>query len=76
MTLKTTFQNVHIKFSNSDSSVDIAITLTKSLGDVLCNPLEERVFQNFDLGPGYLFMLCRKFVQVFFHYFLCFMSYK
>ena len=55
MTLKTTFQNFHIKFSNSDSSVDIAIKLIKSLGDVLCNPLEGSMSQNFDLGPGYFF---------------------
>ena len=29
---------------------------------------------NFDLGPGYCLMLCRKFVKVFFHFFSCFMS--
>ena len=69
MTLKTTFQNFHIKFSNSDSSVDIAIKLTKSLRDVLCSPLEGSVSSNFDSGPGYFFMLCRKFVKVFVHYF-------
>ena len=74
MTLKTTFQNFHIIFSNSDSSVDIVIKLTKSLGDVLCSPLEGNVSQNVNLGPGYFFMLCRKFVKVLFHYFICFMS--
>ena len=75
MTLKTTFQNFHIKFSNSDYSVDIIIKLTKSLGDVLCSPLEGNVSQNFDLCYlcAYFCMLCRKFVKVFFHYFLCFM---
>ena len=29
---------------------------------------------NFDLGPGYFFMSCRKFVKEFFNFFSCFMS--
>ena len=74
ITLKTKFQNFHIKFLNSDFSVSNALNITKFLGDALCSPLEGSVSQNFDLGPGYFFMLCRKFVKVFFHYFLCFMS--
>ena len=32
--------------------------------------------QNFDLGPGYFFMLCRNFGKIFFHYYLRFMSLK
>ena len=74
ITLKTKFQNFHIKFLNSDFSVSNALNITKFLGDALCSPLEENVSQNFNLGPRYLFMLCRKFVKVLFHYFLCFMS--
>ena len=72
--MKTTFQNFHIIFPNSDSSLDIVIKLTKSLGDVLCSPLGGNVSQNVDLGPGYFFMLCRKCVKILVHYFICFMS--
>ena len=32
--------------------------------------------QNFYLGPGYFFMLCRNFGKRFFLYYLRFMSYK
>ena len=74
ITLKTKFQNFHIKFLNSDFSVSNALNINKFLGDALCSPLEGSLSQKFDLGPGYLCMLCRKFVNVFFHYFLCFMS--
>ena len=74
MTLKTIFRNVHIKFSNSDFSVDNESNVTTSLGYVLWILLEGCVSQNFDLDPSYLFMLCRTFVNIFFHYFLCFMS--
>ena len=73
-TLKTKFQDFHIKFLNSDFSVSNALNATKSLGDALCSPLEGSMSQNFDLGPGYFFMLCRKFVKVFFHYFSRFIS--
>ena len=74
MTLKTIFRNVHIKFSNSDFSVDNESNVTTSLGYVLWILLEGCMSQNFDLGPSYLFMLCRTFENIFFHYFLCFMS--
>ena len=74
MTLKTKFQNFHIEFLNSDFSVDNKLNVTKSIGYVPCILLEESVSQNFDLGPGYFFMLCIKFVNIFFHYFLCFMT--
>ena len=70
ITLKTRFK----EFLNSDFSVSNALNITKLLGDALCSPLEGRVSQNFDLGPDYFCMLCRKFVKVFFHYVLCFMS--
>ena len=30
--------------------------------------------QNFDLGPGQFFMLCRNLGKIFFHYYLRFMS--
>ena len=76
ITLKTKSQNFQIKFLNSDFSVSNALNITKFLGGALCSPLEGSVSQNVDLGPGYFSMLCRKFVKVFFHYFLCFMSYK
>ena len=59
---------------NSDFSVDNVLNVTKLIGHVLCIPLEGSVSQNFDLGLGYFFMLCRKFVKVFFHYFLCYIS--
>ena len=74
MTLKTKFQNFHIKLLNSAFSVDNDSNVTKSIGYVPCFLLKGSVSQNFDLGPCYFFMLCRKFVNVFFHYFLCFMS--
>ena len=42
--LKTTFENHHIKFSNSDFSVDIASICFKFLGHVLHSPPEESKF--------------------------------
>ena len=72
--LKTIFQNFCTQFLNSDFSVDNESNVTKSIGNVLCIILEGSVSQNFDLGLGYFFMLCRNFVKVFFHYFLCFIS--
>ena len=72
--LKTKFQNVHITFLNSDFSVSIVVNATKFLGDAFCSHFEGSMSQNSNLGPGYFFMLCRKFVKVFFHYFLSFMS--
>ena len=74
MTLKTVFQNFHIIFFNSDFSVNNESNVTKLIGHVLCITPEGNVSQNVDLGLGYFFMLCRKFVKVFFHYFLCFIS--
>ena len=50
--LKTTFENYHIIFSNSDFSVDIASICTKFLVYVPHSPLEGIVSQNSDLGPG------------------------
>ena len=72
MTLKTIFQNFHINFLNGDFSVNNQSNVTKLIGHVLCITLEGSVSQNFDIGLGYFFMLCRKFVKMFFHYFLCF----
>ena len=74
MTLETIFQNFLINFLNSDFSVNNESNLTKLIGHVLCITPESRLSQNFDLGLSYVFMLCRKFVKVFFHYFLCFIS--
>ena len=74
MTLETIFQNFHISFLNSDFSVNNESNVTKLIGHVLCITPEGSVSQNFDLGLSYFFMLCRKFVKVFFHYFLCFIS--
>ena len=54
MTLKTIFQNVHIKLSNSDFSVDNESNVTKSLGYVLCILLEGRVSQNIENKLCYL----------------------
>ena len=73
-TLNTKFQNFHITFLNSDFSVSNALDVTKFSGGALCSLLEGSLSQNFDLGPGYFFMLCSKFVRVFFHYFLRFIS--
>ena len=73
ITLKTEFQNFYIKFLNSDFLVSNPLNVTKFLGNALCSHLEGSVSQNFDLGPGYFLMLCRKFVKVFFHFFLHFM---
>ena len=72
--VKTTFVNYHINFSNSDFSVDIALICFKFLRYVLHSHPERSVSQNFDLGPGYFFMLCRNFEKIFFHYYLRFMS--
>ena len=73
-TWKKKIQNFRTKFLNSDFSVDNESNVTKSIGYVLCTLLEGSVSQNFDLGLCYFFMLCRNFVKVFFHYFLCFIS--
>ena len=56
MTLKIIFQNFHIKFLNSDFSVDNESNVTKLIGHVLCIPLEGSMSQNFDLVLG--FCLC------------------
>ena len=56
MTLNTTFQNCHFKFSNRHSSVDIASKVPKSLGYVLCRPLEGKMSENLYLGSGYFCM--------------------
>ena len=74
MILKTIFQNFHIDFLNIDFSVNNESNVTKLIGHVLCITPKGSVSQNVDLGLGYFFMLCRKFVKVFFHYFLCFIS--
>ena len=68
MTLETIFQNFHINFLNSDFSVINDSNVTQLIGHVLCITPEGSVSQNVDLGLGYFFMLCRKFVEVFFHY--------
>ena len=73
-TLKTILQFFYIKFLNSDISVDKALNVTKLIGYLLCILLEGSVSQNFDLGPGYFLMLCRKLVKVIFHIILCLMS--
>ena len=75
-TLKTTFENHNINFSNSDFLVDITSICTKLLEYFPYSPPEGSVSQNFDLGPGNFFMLCRNFGKTFFHYYLRFMSYK
>ena len=72
--LKTTFEQYHINFSNSDFSLDIASISAKFLGYVLHSPPERSVSQNFDLGLDYFFMLCRNFGKISFHYYLRFMS--
>ena len=50
-----------------NTAVDNTLNATNFLEDVLSSPLEGSVSQNFDLGPGYFFMLCRTFVKVFCH---------
>ena len=40
MKMNKTFQNVHIKYINSDFSVDISLNATRSLGDVPCSTLD------------------------------------
>ena len=70
MSLKTKFQNFHIQFLNSDFSVDNESNVTKLKGYVPCILLKGTMSQNFDLGPGYFFMLWRKCVSVSF-YVLC-----
>ena len=74
VTLNKIFQNFCNNFLNSDFSLYDESNITKSIGYVLCIILEGRVSRNFDLGLGYFFILCRNFVIVFFHSFLCFMS--
>ena len=72
--LNTTFEQYHINFSNSDFLLDIASIFAKFLGYVLHSPPEGSVSQNFDLGTGYFFMVCRHFGKIFVHYYLRFMS--
>ena len=60
------------KCSYYDFSVSNALNVNTFLGNALCSPLEGSMSQNFDLGPGYFFMLCRKFVKVFFSLFFTF----
>ena len=43
ITLNIKFQNVHIKFLNSDLSISNALNVTKFLGDALCSPVEGSV---------------------------------
>ena len=74
MILKTIFQNFHIIFLNSNFSVNNDSNVTKLIEHVLCIALGGSVSQNFDLGLGYCFMLCKKIVKILFHYFLCFIS--
>ena len=74
MTLKKIFQKFCDKFLNSNFSLYNESNVTKSIGHVLCILLEGSMSQNFDNGLGNFFMLCRNFVRVFVHYFLCFMS--
>ena len=50
--LKTTFENYHITFLNSDFLVDIASICFKFLGYVPHSPPERSMSQNPDLGPG------------------------
>ena len=54
--LKTTFDQYHINFSNSDFSHNIGSIFAKFLGYVLHSPPEGSVSQSFDLGPGYFFL--------------------
>ena len=51
-TLKTAFENLYIKFLNTDFSVNIASISLRVLGNALYNMFEGSVSQNFDLGPG------------------------
>ena len=74
MTLKTGLENLYVIFLNSDFSFNILSIPTQSLGDILYNTPEGSMSQNFDLGPGYFFMLCRNFGKLFFHYYLRFIS--
>ena len=57
----TAFKNFYVNFLNNDSLVNIGPITIKFLGDVLNNILEGSMSQNLDLGPDYLFMLCRHF---------------
>ena len=70
--VKTKLENFHINFLNSDFSVDISLISAKSLGNVPNNPPQEYISQNYDIGPGLFFVLCRHFNKLFFHYYLRF----
>ena len=72
-TLKITTENFHITFSNSDFSVNICSISSKSLENLLYYVLVGTLSQMFYLGPDYLFMLCRNFINYFFTiiYILC-----
>ena len=50
--LKTTFENYHINFSNSDFSFDIALICAIFFGYVPHSPPKGSMSPNFDLGPG------------------------
>ena len=58
-TLEIVHDNFYVIFFNNNSSVDIASIPVKFLGNVLYNTIEGSVSPKFDLGPGYVFMLCR-----------------
>ena len=54
MSLKITFQNIHIKDLYSDCSINNELNVIKSTGNVLCILLERSVSQNCDLGLDFL----------------------
>ena len=49
-TLKKKLENLHINFSNSDFTLNIASISAKFLGNVLHSITEGMVSQNFDIG--------------------------
>ena len=54
MSLKTTFQNIHIKDLNSDFSIKNELNVIESTGNVLSILLERSVSQNCDFGLDFL----------------------
>ena len=72
--LKTTLQNFHMIYWNSDISVNTFSIFAKSLeNNVYCLP-KRGISQNIDLGPGYFVIWCRIWKNYFFTIFVCFVS--
>ena len=63
---------LHTKFSNKDISLYIVRKSFKIITVILNSSMEGSVSLFYDVGLGYLFMLCRRKVNIIFHNFSLF----